>query len=180
MRLHRYDKISPTKAQRREFDCGHASLARWLASQARQSMDSRDAITYLLMDVDTIAGYFCLSAGSVSKEQAPAALARRAPDPMPVIRMGRFAIDLRYQGRGWGADLLAEAIRSAAASSQVIGARALLVDAIDQTAKDFYLGHGFAESPIAPMQLLVQLQVVNRSDAEAVANGLDSQEALGG
>lgn len=169
MRVRRYDAVNPTSAQRKAFDCGHESLNRWLATQARQSMDSRDAVTHLLLDEDTIAGYYCLSAGSVSREQAPDAVAKRAPDPVPVIRMGRFAIDRGYQGGGWGTDLLGEAIRSAIASLDVIGARALLVDAIDQSAKDFYLKFGFCESPIVHMQLLMQLRVAQLSEAAAAA-----------
>jgi GNAT superfamily N-acetyltransferase len=169
MHLRRYDHVTPTSEQRKSFDCGHESLDRWLATQARQSMDTRDAVTHLLMDGDVIAGYFCLSAGSVTREESPESIARRAPDPIPVVRMGRFAIDRKYQGRGWGADLLAEAIRSATASLDVIGARALLVDAIDDSAKSFYLKYGFLESPIVPMQLLIRLDVAQLSQAAAEA-----------
>ncbi|HJQ00706.1 MAG TPA: GNAT family N-acetyltransferase [Jatrophihabitans sp.] len=169
MRLHRYDEVKPTSEQRKAFDCGHESLNRWLATQARQSMETRDAVTWLLMDGETIAGYFCLSAGSVIKEAAPAELARRAPNPIPVIRMGRFALDVAYQGQGWGGDLLAEAIRSAVSSLDVIGARVMLVDAINEAAKSFYLKHGFVASPVVPMQLMVRLQVAQVSQAAAIA-----------
>lgn len=75
-------------------------------------MESRDAVTYLLMDGppdgEVIAGYFCLASGSISR-YATAAMARRAPEPIPAVRMGRFAIDLSAQGQGWGAELLREA-----------------------------------------------------------------------
>ena len=168
MRLVRYDTYNPSKEQRNCFDCGETSLDRWLSTRAGQSMASRDAVTYLLIDdtdddAEVIAGYYCLSAGEVTREIAPGGLARRAPEPIPVIRMGRFAIDNRYQGQGWGAQLLREALASALAAADLIGGRAMLVDAINDTAKAFYLRFGFVESPIHPMQLLADLRVVAKS-----------------
>jgi len=170
MRLRRYDEVNPSGEQRKAFDCGHDSLNRWLTTQARQSMDSRAAVTHLLLDDDVIAGYYCLSAGSVSRQDAPAEIARRAADPVPVIRMGRFAIDRAYQGQGWGPDLLREAIRSATASLEVIGARAMLVDAIDDAARNFYLRSGFVPPQIASMQLLLRLEVARLSQAASEAS----------
>lgn len=169
MLLRRYDLVSPTKATRARFDCGYSSLDRWLAEQARQSLASRDAVTYLLMDESTIAGYFCLSAGSVSREDATHEVARRAPQPIPVVRMGRFAIDRRYQGLGWGTDLLAEALRAASGAIDVIGARAMVVDAIDDHAKGFYLRNGFTHSVGNPSQLMVRLEVVQASQVASSA-----------
>lgn len=171
MRLARYDDVSPSKEQRGAFSCGEPSLDRWLATQARQSMESRDAVTYLLLDGESddecIAGYYCLSAGEVRREDAPAGLARRAPEPIPVVRMGRFAIDERYQGSGWGAELLREALLSAVSGGRSIGARALLADAVNEQAVQFYRRFGFIVSPTHPMQLFYDLRVV------AASAGLD-------
>lgn len=166
MRLARYDRAFPTKEQRASFSCGQPSLDRWLATQARQSMESRDAVTYLLLDDDhgdRIAGYYCLSAGSVRREQTPASVGRRAPEPVPVVRMGRFAIDAEYQGLGWGAELLREALLSAVSGAELIGARALLVDAIDDEARAFYRRFGFVESPVHPLQLFRSLGDIRAS-----------------
>lgn len=167
MRLARYDEISPSKEQRAAFSCGEPSLDRWLAAQARQSMESRDAVTYLLVDGEAddqrIAGYFCLSSGEVKRGDAPADLAKRAPASIPVVRMGRFAIDDSYQGAGWGAELLREALLSAVSGGKLIGARALLVDAISDGAAQFYKRFGFVASPIHPMQLLYDLRTVEAS-----------------
>jgi GNAT superfamily N-acetyltransferase len=180
MRLARFDAVAPSREQRRRFSCGQLSLDRWLATQAGQSMRSRDAVTYLSLDDEDhdrgpvggpggdhgegegapIAGYFCLAAGAVAREATPGAMGRRAPEPIPAVRMGRFAVDRRYQGQGWGADLLREALVRAASGGQVLGARALLVDALDDRARSFYLGHGFEPSPIHPDQLLFDLRTV--------------------
>lgn len=163
MRLFRYDEVNPSKSQRNAFQSGERSLDDWLATRARQSMTSRDAVAYLLMDDESIAGYYCLSAGQVSRAGAPTSLARGAPDPIPVVRMGRLAVDGRYQGQGWGAELLREAVLSAAAAVTLIGGRALLVDALDERAIAFYRRFGFVVSPIHPMQRLIPLDVVAAS-----------------
>ena len=172
MRLVRYDRAEPSKAQRKAFSCGEASLDRWLATQARQSMESHDAVSYLLLDDSPveddrprIAGYYCLSAGAVRRAHAPASLAKRAPEPIPAVLMGRLAIDHRYQGQGWGAELLSEALRSAVAAGRLIGARVMLVDAINENAFGFYERFGFTPSPIHPMQLLYDLRIVAASAA---------------
>lgn len=168
MKLGRFDEIEPSKDQRNEFDCGEPSLNRWLATQARQSMENRDAVTYLLLDDDTpgeapIAGYYCVSAGSVERRSAPAAMAKRAPEPIPVVRMGRFAINRAYQGQGWGADLLREALLGAVSAGTLIGGRLMLVDAISDDALEFYKRFGFLQSPIHPMQVFRDLRTVASS-----------------
>jgi ribosomal protein S18 acetylase RimI-like enzyme len=162
VRLVRFDAEPPSKAQRKSFACGEPSLDNWLATQASQSMASRDAVTYLLMNDDhaVIAGYYSISAGEVSRDAAPHGLARRAPNPIPVVRMGRFAVDRRYQGQGSGSELLREALRGAAAAVELIGGRAMLVDAINDGAKHFYMKYGFQTSPIHPMQLMYDLRIV--------------------
>lgn len=170
MRLARYDEADPTKAQRARFDCGEPSLDRWLATQARQSMESRDAVTYLLLDDEgddgddsRVVGYYALSAGQVLKDTAPLEMAQRAPEPIPAVRMGRFAIDRAYQGQGLGAELLSEALLSAVNAGGLVGARVMLVDAISDDALDFYLRFGFTPSPINPMQILYDLRTVEAS-----------------
>jgi ribosomal protein S18 acetylase RimI-like enzyme len=179
MRLAQYNAVNPTKSQRVSFDCGETSLNRWLSTQARQSMESRDAVTFLLLDDEEmddgngdaspasaesrIAGYFALSAGQVFKEAMPLEMGRRAPDPVPAIRMGRFAVDSAYQGQGLGAELLSEALLRSVSAGGLIGARVMLVDAISDAALAFYLRFGFRPSPIHPLQVCYDLRVVAAS-----------------
>jgi GNAT superfamily N-acetyltransferase len=167
LRHGRFDEVEPSKEQRAGFDCGEPSLNRWLATQARQSMESRDAVTYMLLDEAEepaiIVGYYCLSSGEVSRKVAPAAMAKRSPEPIPVVRMGRFAIDQRYQGKGLGAELLREALLGAMSASTTIGARLVLVDAIDDGAVDFYKRFGFEDSPIHPRQVMLDIRTIEAS-----------------
>jgi GNAT superfamily N-acetyltransferase len=163
LRIGRFDKVETSRPQREAFDCGEPTLNRWLVHQASEKMRHRFSVTYLLLDDDVIAGYFSLSPGQVLRADAPSTMARRAPDPIPVIRMGRFVIDHAYQRRGWGAELLGRALLHAISGSTQIGAQALLVDAISEDAAAFYRRFGFEPSPVHPLQLLHDLRVVAAS-----------------
>lgn len=81
------------------FDCGNAALNRWLQQRAMANAGS-----------DVIA-YACLSAGAIVLAEVPGALRRNMPDPLPVVVLGRLAVDLRQQGQGLGSALVADALR---------------------------------------------------------------------
>ena len=130
--------------QLERFDCGNAALNRWLQQRAmaneRQGV-SRTVVICLDGGSDVIA-YACLSAGAIVLAEVPGALRRNMPDPLPVVVLGRLAVDLRQQGQGLGSALVADALR-------LCGARALLVHAIDEQAAAFYRSFGFRPSPIS-------------------------------
>lgn len=165
LRISRFDEFAPTKTERKGFDCGDAGLTDWLTRFAGQSMDSRDAVTYLLhRDGErTILGYFSLSAGAVAKADATAAVARRAPDPVPVVLLGRLAVARTEQRQGLGSVLLSSAIARAVAAAKVIGARCVLVHAIDDAARRFYADRGFDASPVSPLTPMLHLDDVEAS-----------------
>jgi GNAT superfamily N-acetyltransferase len=79
------------------------------------------------------------------------------PNPLPVVMLGRLAVDRNHQGLGLGRALVAHAIRLSLQAQQLVGARALLVHAIDDQAADFYRRMGFRPSPISRLILLLQL-----------------------
>jgi predicted N-acetyltransferase YhbS len=80
------------------------------------------------------------------------------PDPIPVIVLARLAVAAKWAGQGLGAGLLKDALERSLLASQLIGVRALMCHAIDDRAKQFYLHHGFIESPSNPLTLLVALR----------------------
>jgi len=82
---------------------------------------------------------------------------RNMPDPVPAVLLGRLAIDRIWQGKGLGGDLLRDAILRVVASAKIIGVRALLVHAISEDAKTFYAKHGFRESPVEAMTLMITI-----------------------
>jgi GNAT superfamily N-acetyltransferase len=140
-----------------EFDCGTPSLNHWLTRQALKNEASGASRTYVVCIDNTVVGYYSLAAGAVVRTEAPKSMRRNMPDPIPVMVLGRLAVDLARQGQGIGRALLRDAILRVLRAAEIVGVRAILVHAISEEAKRFYLSHGFQESPIEPMTLCLAL-----------------------
>ncbi len=142
------------------FDCGSPDLNDWLRHRAFKN-ESRFSRTYVICEESQVAGYFCISAGSVERSQVPGKVRRNAPDIIPVSIIGRLAVDRSYAGRGLGADLLSDALRRIALASQNIGIGAVLVHAKDEAAKRFYLSCAeFIEYPAGSRTLFLPIETV--------------------
>jgi GNAT superfamily N-acetyltransferase len=139
------------------FDCGEASLNDWLRRRALQNQESGASSTYVIVEKDQVVGYYSLAAGSVARETAPGRVRRNVPDPVPVVVLGRLAIDKRIQGAGLGRALLRDAILRTLQAAEIIGVRAILVHALSEPAKRFYEACGFTSSPINPLTLMITL-----------------------
>ena len=139
------------------FDCGTPSLNQWLTRQALKNEVSGASRTYVVCLDNSVVGYYCLAAGAVVRTEAPKPMQRNMPDPIPVMVLGRLAVDLANQGQGIGRALLRDAILRVLGAAEIVGIRAILVHAISEEAKRFYLSHGFEESPIEPMTLCLAL-----------------------
>jgi GNAT superfamily N-acetyltransferase len=109
-----------------------------------------------------VIGYYCLAAGALGHEDAPKALRRNIPDPIPVMVLGRLAIDRHYQNIGLGKALLLDATRRTLQVSRISRVKALLVHTISEPARRFYLGRGFIPSPVKPMMLMLVLTSVEK------------------
>jgi predicted N-acetyltransferase YhbS len=108
-------------------------------------------------------GYYALATGAVSRERATGRVRRNMPEQIPVMVLGRLAVDREYQGKRLGSALLRDALLRTLRASEVAGIRAVLLHAVDDRSKSFYLHHGFAESPIDPMTMMVTLAEIERS-----------------
>jgi GNAT superfamily N-acetyltransferase len=107
----------------------------------------------------SVVGYYSLAAGSVRKEESPARIAKGlANHPIGVILLARLAVDRSEHGAGLGKKLLVDALSRALTAADVIGARAILVHAIDDEATAFYEKFGFEPSPIDPKQLMLLMK----------------------
>jgi len=146
------------------FSCGEASLDEWLRRRARNS-EGKSARTFVVCDGLSVVGYYCLATGAVDRIAAPKALQRNMPDPLPVLVLGRLAVDSRYQGHGIGSALMRDAILRAFGVSRNAGIRALMVNALSDAAKRFYLTNGFIESPIDPMILMLPIALIEQTVA---------------
>jgi predicted GNAT family N-acyltransferase len=121
------------------FDCGEPVLNDWLKNRALKN-ESRFSRTYVLCDEKkAVVAYVCISAGSIERKDAPAKLKRNAPNSIPVSIIGRLAVDQSQAGKGLGADMLSDAMRRIALASQTIGIGAVVIQAKDDAAKNFYM-----------------------------------------
>lgn len=134
------------KHDRSTFDCGHPALNAWLKDRAGQ-FDRRDiARTFVavLPSVPTVLGYYALSSHRVLPDALPPDEAKQLPRlDVPVVLIGRLAVDRRQQGKGLGEHLLLDALTRTERLANEIGIRAVEVDAIDERARAFYVKYGF-------------------------------------
>lgn len=145
------------------FDCGVPLLDDWLKRRARGNSASGASHTYVVCQEKRVLGYYALAAGAVEVTAAPGRFRRNMPNPIPVVVLGRLAIDRSQQGNGLGRALFRDAGLRVLQAAGIIGVRGVLVDAISEEAKAFYLALGMSNSPIAPMTLLVTLSDLRES-----------------
>lgn len=140
----RLTKPAPLKASHAAtaFDCGREPINAWLKDRAKKAIESETARTYVICRGKRVVGYYALAAGAVAHAQAPGGLSRNTPDPIPVIILARLGVDRSEQGQGLGQDLLSDAMRRSLQAARIIGARALLIHALDADAARFYEGLG--------------------------------------
>lgn len=147
-----------------DFDCGEASLNDWLKRRALANQSSGTSRTFVAADTDgRVWGYYALAAGAVSHELAVGAVRRNMPDPLPVLVLGRLAVDRQAQGLKLGAGLLQDAVKRACTVARHAGMRALLVHALDARAAAFYAYYGFLASPVQPGVLMLRLEASQAS-----------------
>lgn len=143
-----------------EFDSGEKTLDAWLKRRAIQNEVSGASRTYVVCAGCTgkrVIGFYTLAVGAVHHEQVNNRIKRNMPDPIPVMILGRLAIDKKFQGHGVGLGLLKDAILRTLEAAKIAGIRAMLVHAISEKAKNFYSKQGFIESPIDPLTLMIVL-----------------------
>lgn len=139
------------------FDSGVPSLDDWLERRALQNQASGAPRTFVVCMDDRVVGYYALASSAVVPAEAPGRSKRNMPDPIPVVVLGRLAVDRSQQGKGVGRALFQDAARRVLYAASTIGIRGILVHALSAQAKDFYLRLGLLESPLDPMMLMVSL-----------------------
>ena len=127
------------------FECGVAEFDRWLQRSARVAASTGTAATYVLCRGRQVVGYYALAMSSVAHDGAPSRLRRGMPDPVPVVLLARLALARSEQGRKLGGHLLVDALRRCVRGGREFGARAIVVDAIDEEAAAFDEHFGFHE-----------------------------------
>lgn len=165
MEVARPDPPEPLADRHRldDFHCGVDSLDEWLTRRARANQASGASRVYVATVEERVVAYYALSSGAVSHREATGSLRRNMPDPVPVVILGRLAIDRSLQGSGYGRALFRDAGLRAVNAAATIGIRGMIVHAISDEAKGFYLRLGLRESPTAPMTLMVAIDELRRA-----------------
>lgn len=131
-----------------DFRCGEESLEVWLRGRARRNERSGASRTMVSTTREgRVAGYYCLSASSLERGDGPPELAAGMPSSIPVVLLGRLAVDNAFQGCGLGVSLLQHATARALEAAETIGIHAMLVHAINDDVVPFYERFGFTRFP---------------------------------
>lgn len=156
------------------FDCGKPSLSDWVRLYAGQNETRDVARTYVAVrpGATRVHGYYCLSTGHVSPDSVPADRAKKLPpnQAVPVALIGKLAVDRTAHRRGLGAVLLVDALARTQRLAHEIGIHAVVVDAIDDEARGFYLKFGFEPLLDDPLHLFITLKVVRKLKLVAPAD----------
>ncbi len=149
------------------FDCGVEPLNRYLQQIARQHMVKGISKTFVLVDEHAAApkpvlGFFTISLCQVLGQQVPAKWARKLPEQIPAMRLGRLAVAQTQQGAGYGKTLLVDALHRIARVADLAGGIGLFVDAKDEAAAAFYARFGFEPTPSGPLTLFMSTETIRQ------------------
>jgi predicted N-acetyltransferase YhbS len=142
-----------------KFDSGEPALDDFRRRRALLNDRTGASRTFVTLSGGRVVGYYTLSTGSVERADLPTARFRKnQPDPIPVLLLGRLAVDQTHQGSGLGSQLLRDAIVRAVSVSGQVGVWAILVHALHNKARDFYLRYDFEPSPTDELHLFMLIQ----------------------
>jgi len=135
-----------------EFTCGKDMLDNYFKYQAGQDVRRNLSACFVLTDKETkkVAGYYTLSGSNIPQASIPESFSKRLPESystIPVILLGRLAVDVSFQGAGSGKILLVDALKRSLDASGAVGAFAVVADPLDYSAKEFYSRFGFIWLP---------------------------------
>ena len=140
------------------FDSGEPELDDWLRRRARANQITGASRTFVVCRDLNVVAYYALAAGAIASSEAPGRLRRNMPDPIPVIVLGRLAVHRPEQGQRLGSLLLRDAVLRTHQAAQAAGIAGILVHAISENAKRFYLRWGFVECPSDPRTMVARMR----------------------
>ena len=147
---------------RSAFSCGQPDLDDWFRRRASQDEKRNIARVFVAVDDELgVVGFYSLSSYTLALTDLPQEIAKKLPryDAIPAALIGRLARDVRARGRGVGELLLADAVRRILGAGRSLAVFAIVVDAKDERAADFYRGFGFRPFPSRPLRLFLLTSV---------------------
>jgi predicted GNAT family N-acyltransferase len=166
--------IEPFQRQRHsrdEFSCEVESLDRYFKTQAAQEIKKKVAAVFVMAEGRKVIGYYTLSSYTIDAGELPDAVVRHLPHypKLPAILIGRLARDKRYAGQGVGEKLLVDALQRSLAHTSEVGAVAVVVEAENEKARQFYLSYGFILFPDHQNKLFLPMRTIERTFSEGTA-----------
>ncbi len=156
-----FELLNPKKHDRKSFDCGVEALNLYLQRAANQ--DSKRSITrvHVMVEGKRIIGFFTLSGHSVLRDNLPDDVKISSYKDLPFLLLGRLAVDVEFQGRGYGDLLIYHAFKKTAAIAEDAGILGIIVEAKDDRAASFYDGIGFLPLEATPQRMVLPIQTIN-------------------
>jgi len=148
------EKLQPHHSLK-TFDSGKPDLDEWLRKRALRNEETGASRTYVVCIKKKVIGFYALAVGSIEAEKAAGKIKRNMPDPIPVMIIGRLAVDQKYQKDGIGRGLIRDAVLRIVQAAEIAGIRAILVHALGEDAEIFYQRCGFRASPLDSMTLMI-------------------------
>lgn len=140
------------------FACGVESLDHWLKHRALRNQVTGASRTFVVCQgEDRVVAYYALASSAVAAGVATGRMRRNMPDPIPVVVLGRLAVDQSLQDCGMGRALVRDACLRVIAAADAIGIRGIIVHALSASAQAFYERVGFDPSPLDPMTLMATI-----------------------
>ncbi len=139
------------------FACGVETLDHWLKQRAMKNQLTGASRTFVVCDGNRVMAYYALASSAVASHVATGRVRRNMPDPVPVVVLGRLAVDRSIQGSGMGRALVRDACLRTVAAAETIGIRGMVVYALSASAQAFYKRVGFAPSPLDSMTLMATI-----------------------
>ena len=150
------------------FSCGKPALDSWLKTKALANQERGFTVVMVVQDSGRVVGYYGLAPTAIVPATMPRSIRTgQPPDPVPCLLLGQLATDLGWSGRGIGTGLLRHALARCVAGARLIGGRALVVNALDGEAAEFWRRRGFLPSKDDPLTLFRSLPDIMASLAAA-------------
>ena len=157
------ERLTP-KHDLSDFRSQEPALDSWLRQRALRNEESGASRTYVVCSGSRVVGFYSLATGAVAQSSATGRVRRNMPEPIPVVVLGRMAVDEAWERNGIGRGLIRDAVLRTLQAGESIGIRAILVHAKSEQARRFYVEKcGLSASPSDPMVLMITL-----ADAKAV------------
>ena len=145
----RSEPLDPARHRLDSLDSGEPELDSWLREHAAGAEARRVARTFVWCreGEDVVVGYYSLAGHRLIRDELPKSIGRGSPAEIPAVLLARLAIDAQLQGQRLGGALLADALKRVVAATDLVAARFVVVDALDENAAKFYEHHGFRPIP---------------------------------